>query len=309
MKNFLNIKDLSTKELRKILTDAKKRKKKRKNFNTMDPDKDLPLKGKLIIQMYEKQSSRTRLSFHIAIKQLGANTINVKATELHLGKGGESLSDTAKILSTYGDCFLLRTDSDKKILDFSKNLTIPIINLLSPSSHPCQVLSDIFTVEEIKKKQISKLNICWIGDCNNVLNSLIAASIKFNFKLNIGCPKNYSPPRFIMKWINENKNKINIYHDPYKAAKNSDVVFSDKVFSLNDKGDKKKKIKDFENYRINSKLMKITRTNSIFLHCLPRGNEVSENVFLSKKSKVWQQAYNRVHVQKSILLYCFGKLG
>ena len=275
----------------------------------MDPDKDLPLKGKLIIQMYEKQSSRTRLSFHIAIKQLGANTINVKATELHLGKGGESLSDTAKILSTYGDCFLLRTDSDKKILDFSKNLTIPIINLLSPSSHPCQVLSDIFTVEEIKKKQISKLNICWIGDCNNVLNSLIAASIKFNFKLNIGCPKNYSPPRFIMKWINENKNKINIYHDPYKAAKNSDVVFSDKVFSLNDKGDKKKKIKDFENYRINSKLMKITRTNSIFLHCLPRGNEVSENVFLSKKSKVWQQAYNRVHVQKSILLYCFGKLG
>ena len=309
MKNFLNIKDLSTKELRKILTDAKKRKKKRKNFNTMDPDKDLPLKGKLIIQMYEKQSSRTRLSFHIAIKQLGANTINVKATELHLGKGGESLSDTAKILSTYGDCFLLRTDSDKKILDFSKNLTIPIINLLSPSSHPCQVLSDIFTVEEIKKKQISKLNICWIGDCNNVLNSLIAASIKFNFKLNIGCPKNYSPPRFIMKWINENKNKINIYHDPYKAAKNADVVFSDKVFSLNDKGDKKKKIKDFENYRINSKLMKITRTNSIFLHCLPRGNEVSENVFLSKKSKVWQQAYNRVHVQKSILLYCFGRLG
>ena len=309
MKNFLNIKDLSTKELRKILTDAKKRKKKRKNFNTMDPDKDLPLKGKLIIQMYEKQSSRTRLSFHIAIKQLGANTINVKATELHLGKGGESLSDTAKILSTYGDCFLLRTDSDKKILDFSKNLTIPIINLLSPSSHPCQVLSDIFTVEEIKKKQISKLNICWIGDCNNVLNSLIAASIKFNFKLNIGCPKNYSPPRFIMKWINENKNKINIYHDPYKAAKNADVVFSDKVFSLNDKGDKKKKIKDFENYRINSKLMKITRTNSIFLHCLPRGNEVSVNVFLSKKSKVWQQAYNRVHVQKSILLYCFGKLG
>ena len=140
MKNFLNIKDLSPKDLRKILIDAKKRKKKRNNLNTMDPDKDLPLKGKLIVQMYEKQSSRTRLSFHIAIKQLGASTINVKATELHLGKGGESLVDTAKILSTYGDAFLLRTDSDKKILDFSKNLTIPIINLLSPSSQPCPVL-------------------------------------------------------------------------------------------------------------------------------------------------------------------------
>jgi ornithine carbamoyltransferase len=309
MKNFLNIKDLSPKDLRKILIDAKKRKKKRNNLNTMDPDKDLPLKGKLIVQMYEKQSSRTRLSFHIAIKQLGASTINVKATELHLGKGGESLVDTAKILSTYGDAFLLRTDSDKKILDFSKNLTIPIINLLSPSSHPCQVLSDVFTIEEIKKKQISNLNICWIGDCNNVLNSLIAASVKFDFKLNIGCPKNYSPPKFVMKWVNEKINKINIYHDPKKAAKNSDVVFSDKVFSLNDKGNKKKKIKDFESYRINSKLMKFTKPDSIFLHCLPRGDEVSEDVFLGKKSKVWQQASNRVHVQKSILLYCFGKLG
>ena len=207
MKNFLNIKDLSPKDLRKILIDAKKRKKKRNNLNTMDPDKDLPLKGKLIVQMYEKQSSRTRLSFHIAIKQLGASTINVKATELHLGKGGESLVDTAKILSTYGDAFLLRTDSDKKILDFSKNLTIPIINLLSPSSHPCQVLSDVFTIEEIKKKQISNLNICWIGDCNNVLNSLIAASVKFDFKLNIGCPKNYSPPKFVMKWV---KTKVTV---------------------------------------------------------------------------------------------------
>ena len=116
------------------------------------------------------------------LNNLGAGTITVKANELHLGKGGESLADTAKILSTYGDGFMLRTDSDKKIEDFSKNLTIPIINLLSPSSHPCQILSDIFTVEEIKKKPISKLNICWIGDCNNVINSLIAASVKFKFK-------------------------------------------------------------------------------------------------------------------------------
>ena len=165
----------------------KSRKNKRKKLNTLEADKDEPLRGKLLIQMYEKQSSRTRLSFHIAINQLGAGSITVKASELHLGKGDESIADTAKILSTYGDGFLLRTDSDKKIDDFSKNLTIPIINLLSPSSHPCQVLSDVFTVEEIKP--ISKLNICWIGDCNNVLNSLIAVSVKFKFNLNIGCPK------------------------------------------------------------------------------------------------------------------------
>tara|TARA_B100000965_G_C19581658_1_gene753842 strand:- start:1065 stop:1994 length:930 start_codon:yes stop_codon:yes gene_type:complete len=308
MKNFINLKDIPTADLRKILNDAKKRKIKRKKLNTLDVDKDRPLKGKLLIQMYEKQSSRTRLSFHISIKQLGAGSITVKANELHLGKGGETISDTAKILSTYGDGFLLRTDSDKKIEDFSKNLKIPIINLLSPSSHPCQVLSDVFTVEEIKKKPISKLNICWIGDCNNVLNSLIAVSVKLKFNLNIGCPKNYSPPKHVMDWVKKNKRKINIFNNPKKAARNADVVFSDKVFSLNDKGNKAKKINDFKNFKINSKLMNVTRPNSIFLHCLPRGNEVTEEVFLGKQSRVWEQALNRVHVQKSILLYSFGKL-
>ena len=308
MKNFINLKDIPAKDLRKILNDAKKRKNKRKKLNTLDTDKDQPLKGKLLIQMYEKQSSRTRLSFHLAITQLGGETITIKASELHLGKGEESLADTAKILSTYGDGFMLRTGSDKKIENFSKNLTIPIINLLSPSSHPCQVLSDIFTVEEIKKKLISKLNICWIGDSNNVLNSLIAASVKFKFNLNIGCPKNYKPPKFVMYWVKKNKRKINVFVDPKKAVKNADVIFSDKVVSLNDKVNKAKKIKDFKNYRINSSLMKLARRDAIFLHCLPRGNEVSEDVFLGKQSKVWLQAKNRAHVQKSILLYCFGKL-
>ena len=203
---------------------------------------------------------------------------------------------------------MLRTGSDKKIEDFSKNLTIPIINLLSPSSHPCQVLSDVFTVEEIKNKPISKLNICWIGDCNNVLNSLIATSVKLKFNLNVGCPRNYRPPKYVMDWVKKNKRKINIFNDPKKAAKNADVVFSDKVVSLNDKVNKAKKIKDFKNYRITPSLMKVTRPQGIFLHCLPRGNEVSEDVFLGKQSRVWQQALNRVHVQKSILLYCFNKL-
>ncbi len=308
MKNFINLKDIPAKDLRKILDDAKKRKIKRKKLSTLDPDSSQPLKGKLFIQMYEKQSSRTRLSFHIAINQLGAGSIIVKASELHLGKGDESLADTAKILSTYGDGFMIRTDSDKKIEDFSKNLSIPIINLLSPSSHPCQVLSDVFTIEEIKRKSISKLNITWIGDSNNVLNSLIASSVKFKFKLNIGSPKKYKPPKFVMDWVKKNKRKIYIYDDPKKAVKNADVIFSDKVVSLNDKVNKAKKIKDFKNYRISSSLLKCAKKDVIFLHCLPRGNEVSEDVFLGKNSRVWQQALNRVHVQKSILLYCFGKL-
>ena len=138
--------------------------------------------------------------------------------------------------------------------------------------------------------------------CKNVLNSLIAASIKFDFSLNIGCPNNYSPPKFVIDWVKKNKKTINIFNDPKQAAKNADVVFSDKVVSLNDKGNKEKKIRDFKNYKINSELMKVTRPQSIFLHCLPRGNEVSEDVFLGNKSKVWQQALNRVHVQKYFII-------
>ena len=308
MNHFITLKDIPSKDLRKIVNNAKKRKNKRKNFNTLDIDKDNPLKGKLLIQMFEKESLRTRLSFYLAIKQLGGGTITLRANELHLGKGGESLADTAKILSTYGDGFMLRTDSDEKIAEFSKYLKIPVINGLSPSSHPTQVLSDIFTVEEIKKKSISKLNICWIGDSNNVLNSLIAASVKFSFKLNIGCPKNYEPQKFVLNWIKKNKGKITIFNNAKKAAMNADVIFSDKVISLNDKVNKTKKIKDFKNFLINSKLMSYAKKDVTFLHCLPRGTEVTDTVFLGKHSKVWQQAENRVHVQKSILLYCFGKL-
>jgi len=308
MKHFITLKDIPAADLRKIITDAKKRKLKRKKFNTLDVDKDQPLKGKLLIQMFEKTSLRTRLSFYLAIKQLGGGTITLRANELHLGKGGESLADTAKILSTYGDGFMLRTDSDKKIEEFSKYLTMPVINGLSPSSHPTQVLSDIFTVEEIKKKSISKLNICWVGDSNNVLNSLIAASVKFSFKLNIACPKNYEPKKLVIDWAKNNKGKIFIFNDAKKAVKNADVIFSDKVISLNDNVNKINKIRAFNNFKINSKLISFAKKDATFLHCLPRGEEVTDEVFLGKNSEVWLQALNRVHVQKSILLYCFEKL-
>mgnify|MGYP006143801485 CR=1 FL=1 len=308
MKHFINLKDIPASDLRKIIEDAKKRKIKRKKFNTLDLDKDNPLKGKLLIQMFEKSSLRTRLSFYLAIKQLGGGALTLRPDELHLAKGGESIADTAKILSTYGNGFMLRSDSDEKLVKFSKYLTIPIINGLSPSSHPTQVLSDIFTVEEIKKKPISKLNICWIGDSNNVLNSLIAASVKFSFDLSIGCPKNYEPKKFVLDWVKNNKREINIFNNAKKAAINADVIFSDKVVSLNDKVNKVKKNKDFLRFQINSKLMSYAKKDVTFLHCLPRGSEVSDEVFLGKNSKVWLQALNRVHVQKSILLYCFGKL-
>jgi len=307
MQNFINLKDIPASDLKKILFDAKRRKKLRKKLNNLEIDKGAPLKGQLLIQMFEKSSLRTRLSFYLAIKQLGGSALTLRPDELHLSKGGESIQDTAKILSNFGNAFMLRTDSDEKLEEFKKYLSIPIINGLSPNSHPTQILSDIFTVEEIKKKPISKLNITWIGDANNVLNSLIAASIKFAFSLKIGCPKNYQPNQNIMEYIKKNKNKISIYNDPKKAVEKADVIFSDKVISMNDKVNKKKKLRDFKNFKINKSLMKLC-PQAIFLHCLPRGSEVEENVFKSKQSKVWQQAANRVHVQKSILLYCFGKL-
>ena len=308
MKHFIHLKDIPAKDLRQILIDAKIRKQKRAKLSTLQIDKDVPLKGKLLIQMFEKSSLRTRLSFYLAIKQLGGGTITLRSNELHLGEGGESLEDTAKILSTYGDGFMLRTDSDHKVDSFKRYLSIPVINGLSPSSHPTQVLSDVFTVEEIKKKPISKLNITWIGDSNNVLNSLIAASVKFSFKLNIGCPKKYEPKKFILDWVKNNNKKIHIFNDATKAVANADVIFSDKVISLNDKIDKKKKIKNFEKFKIDKRLMSFAKKDCTFLHCLPRGREVQDEVFKSNQSNVWLQALNRVHVQKSILLYCFEKL-
>ena len=308
MKHFLNLKDIPNKDLRKIVTDAKKRKSARKKLNNLEVDKGAPLKGKLLIQMFEKSSLRTRLSFYLAIKQLGGSTLTLRPDELHLSKGGESIEDTAKILSNFGNAFMLRTDNDNKLEEFKKYLSIPIINGLSPSSHPTQILSDVFTVEEVKKKPISKLSITWIGDSNNVLNSLIAASIKFRFKLKIGCPRNYWPNKNILNYIKNNKNKIFFYNDPKKATAGADVIFSDKVISMNDRVNKVKKLNHFKKFKIDEKLISFAKKDCIFLHCLPRGKEVDEKVFLSKKSKVWQQALNRVHVQKSILLYCFGKL-
>ena len=152
MKNFVNIRDITSEDLRKILKDAKSRKDKRKKLQTLDTDKNLPLKGKLLIQMFEKSSLRTRISFYLAIRQLGGSAITLREDELHIGKDGENLSDIAKIVSAYGDAFMLRTNSEKKLSDFKKHLSIPLINGLSPETHPAQIISDIFTIEEIKKK-------------------------------------------------------------------------------------------------------------------------------------------------------------
>ena len=308
MKHFINLKDIPAKNLRKIITDAKKRKSLRKKLGTLELDKHAPLKGKLLIQMFEKSSLRTRLSFYLAIKQLGGTALTLRPDELHIGKRSEPISDTAKILGTYADLFMLRTDSEKKLELFKKNLDIPLINGLSPNSHPAQILSDIFTIEEIKKKSVSKLNISWIGDSNNVLNSLIEASVKFSFNLKIACPKEFMPKKKLIEWVRKNDGKVYIFNNPLDAIKNSDVLLTDKVISMNDKVNKSYKIKKFKNFKINDQILKNAKKDLIILHCLPRGDEITDKVFNSVRSKVWIQALNRVHVQKSILLYCLDKL-
>ena len=308
MKNFINISDLSSKELRAIIDEAKIRKLNRKNFNKSAPDKDKPFEGKSMAMIFEKPSTRTRMSFDIAVKQLGGSTIILNPEGIHYGKGNETLKDTAKVLTEYVDIVMLRTSSHKNLEEFGKHLEIPIINGLSDQSHPCQIMSDILTFEE-KKGSITGKTISWLGDGNNNMsNSLIEAAGKFDFQLKIGCPKKYNPNKNMLHWARKNKVKLLITNKPEEAVKNSDCVMTDKWISMNDKVNKKIKKKHLKNYQVNKSLMLKANSNAIFMHCLPvgRGEEVTDEVIDGKQSVVWLQALNRVHAQKSIINWCLS---
>ena len=306
MKNFLNISDVSSKDLRLIIEEAKIRKSHREDLNKSALDEDKPFYGKSMVMLFEKPSTRTRISFEIAIKQLGGSTITLNPDGIHYGKGDESLKDTAKVLSEYADLIMIRTSSHENLEEFIKYSSIPLINGLSDKSHPCQILSDIFTFEECKGN-IKGKTIAWLGDGNNNMsNSFIEAASKFDFNLNIGCPSKYQPNKKIIKWAEKNNAKIMITKDPKKAVKNADCVMTDKWVSMNDKVNKKNKKKTLKNYQVNNKLMKLAKSDAIFMHCLPvgRGEEVADEVVDGKQSVVWQQALNRIHAQKSIIKWC-----
>jgi len=306
MKHFLNISDLPSKVLREIIEEAKTRKSKRKDLNKSAIDLDQPFAGKSMIMIFEKPSTRTRISFDISVKQLGGSTIILNSDGIHYGKGEESIKDTAKVLSTYADIVMIRTSLHKNLIEFAKYSDIPVINGLSEQSHPCQVMSDILTYEEIKGN-IKDKTITWLGDGNNNMsNSLIEASAKFGFKLNIGCPDIYKPSKNIVAWAKKNKANIFTTTNPNEAIKNADCVMTDKWVSMNDKVDKKKKKKILKNYQVNKKIMKLAKSDAIFMHCLPvgRGEEATDDVIDGKQSVVWTQALNRVHTQKSIINWC-----
>jgi ornithine carbamoyltransferase len=308
MKNFLNISDLSSQELREIIEEAKTRKSKRKELNKSAVDFDKPFAGKSMIMIFEKPSTRTRISFNIAVKQLGGSSIILNPNEIHYGKGNESIKDTAKVFSEYADIVMIRTSSHKNLEDLAEHSDIPVINGLSELSHPCQVMSDILTFEE-RKGNIEGKTIAWLGDGNNNMsNSFIAAAAKFNFKLNIGCPDRYKPNKKVLDWIKKIKANINIVKNPVEAVKNADCIMTDKWISMNDKVDKNKKKKILKEYQVNKKLMKLAKSDAIFMHCLPvsRGDEVTDEIIDGKQSVVWTQALNRVHAQKSIINWCLS---
>ena len=305
MKNFINISDLDKKDLRKIIDNAKSQKEKRSNLKKSAIDPDVPLSDKTLIMIFEKPSTRTRLSFELAMKQLGGQLLVLNPKESHYGSGDESIHDTAKVLSQYGDIVMMRTQKHKHFLEFSKHLDIPIINGLTNLSHPCQIMSDIMTFEELKGS-ITNKKIAWLGDGNNIVYSLIEAAVKFNFELAIGCPKKFEPNRKIVKWAKSKNAKILITKNPADAANLADCVMTDKWVSMGDKGNKKKKKKLLEPYQVNKKIMKLAKTDAIFMHCLPanRGEEVTSEVMDGKQSVVWLEALNRIHVQKSIIQWC-----
>ena len=306
MKNFLNISDLPSQVLREIIEEAKIRKSKRKSLNKSAVDFDQPFAGKSIIMIFEKPSTRTRISFDIAAKQLGGSSIILNPDVIHYGTGEESIKDTAKVLSEYADIIMMRTALHKNLVEFAKYSDIPVINGLSEQSHPCQIMSDILTFEEIKG-DIKNKTITWLGDGNNNMsNSLIEASVKFDFKLNIGCPDKYKPNKNIIAWVKKNKANITITKNPNEAVKNADCIMTDKWVSMNDKVDKKKKKQILKSYQVNKKIMKLAKSDAIFMHCLPvgRGEEATDEISDGKHSAVWTQALNRVHAQKSISDWC-----
>jgi len=305
VKNFINISDISKEELRSIIDKAKKRKEKRSSLNKNAVDSDNLLDGKILIMIFEKPSTRTRISFDLAVKQLGGKSLTLNPEEIHYGTGNESIHDTSKTLSQYADIVMMRTYQHKKILEFSKYLTIPIINGLTDLNHPCQIMSDIMTFEELKGP-INNKKIAWVGDGNNVVYSLIEAAVKFDFDLSIACPKGYEPNKKILNWAKKNKKNILVTKDPFAAVKDADCVMTDKWISMNDKVNKNAKIKKFKKYQVNKKLMSKAKDESIFMHCLPasRGDEVTNEIIDGKQSAIWLEALNRVHVQKSIIEWC-----
>lgn len=306
IRHFVDLDQISAADLRKIISLAQELK------NDKNPLRQAKiLEQKNLAMIFEKTSTRTRVSFEVGINQLGGHAIVMNKNDMQLGKG-ETVEDTAKVLSRFVDAVMIRSNSHQTIVELAKYSSKPIINALSDFSHPCQIMASILTIEE-HLGNIAGKKLAWFGDANNVLNSYIHAAKVFGYELVIATPKDFDFCDTEIKKAVKAGAKISQFSDPKKAAKNADVLITDTWFSMGDAAEKndalrQKKINLMMPYQVNSALMKLAKKQAIFTHCLPayRGFEVTAEVIDSKKSVVFDEAENRLHVQKAILVYLLG---
>ncbi len=303
-RDFISLQDYEPAELYEFINIAKQIKAYPDEYREA-------LKGKTLGMIFQKSSTRTRVSFEVGIYQLGGTGLFLSANELQLGRG-ETIADTAKVLSRYLDAIMARTYSHQDIIDLAKNATIPVINGLSDLLHPCQALADYLTIME-KKGQFQGLKLAYIGDGNNVCHSLLIGASKFGINISIATPVNYEPLNDIVLLAKKNSEEsgasIYISNDPIETIINADVIYTDVWTSMGQEKEKEIRLKAFKNYQINSKLFSYAKKDAIFMHCLPahRGEEVTDEIMDSKNSVVFDQAENRLHAQKAILLKLMGE--
>jgi ornithine carbamoyltransferase len=298
LKHFLDLSDISSKELRRMIELARTFKKGRRSTISKKP-----LEGRTLAMVFDKPSTRTRVSFYVAMRELGGNVITLTGDEMQLGRG-ETIADTARVLSRYVDAIMIRTLDHAMITELAQYATVPVINGLTKFSHPCQVMADIFTFEE-KKGSIRGRTIAWTGDANNVLVSWIHAAARFDFALRVATPKQHVPKQPVRDWAKLSGASIQFMSDPEDAVANADCVITDTWVSMGDK-DGKKRHNIFKPYQVNASLMRLAKRDAIFMHCLPahRGEEVTDEVIDGPQSVVFDEAENRLHAQKGILAWC-----
>lgn len=297
-RDFITLYDYTTEELRWLLERAKWLKERHRRGEQWRP-----LEGKALAMIFEKPSTRTRVSFEVGMYQLGGHALYLSAQETQLGRG-ESLADTARVLSRYVDAILIRTFEHQKVEELARAATVPVINGLSDLLHPCQVLSDIFTIWE-KLGRWEGVKVAYIGDGNNVANSWIHGALRMGMELRIACPEGYEPDREILERALREGAEVKLYRDPKEAAAGAEVLYTDVWTSMGQEAERERRLEVFKPYQLNQDLLAVADPDCLVMHCLPahRGEEITDEVIDGPHSVVWDQAENRLHVQKAILEY------
>jgi len=300
IRHFLDLTEVSAQELRGILEASRVLKDQVKRQGWIV---DKPLAGKTLVMIFEKPSTRTRVSFDVAMRQLGGESMILAANEMQLGRG-ETIADTARVLSRYIDAIVLRMLDHPALLEFARHATVPVINGLTNLSHPCQVMADVMTYEE-QRGPIRGRTIAWAGDANNVLNSWVHAAQRFEFRLRVATPRQLAPKKPLIDWINASGAAIEILTDPEAAVAGADCVVTDTWVSMGDK-DGARRHNLLKPYQVNARLMAKAKPDALFMHCLPahRGEEVTDEVMDGPQSVVFEEAENRLHAQRGILAWC-----